>query len=119
MVDNDIDGELSETEAHDNYGLRVADWLSINALSLGLLTQDQAEQSLANMADYEAVTAEFLEPFVAMYQMEQAGFVSPHVEEAQVSDESKMVKTSPPHFIVRDRFWLWRTRMISRSLIPF
>ena len=97
-MDNDIDGELSEEEAHDNYGLRVADWLSINALSLGLLTQDQAEQSLTNMAEYEAATAEFLEPFVAMYQMEQAGFVSPHVVEAQVSDESKMVKTSPPHF---------------------
>ena len=86
-MDNDIDGELTEEEAHDNYGLRVADWLSINALQLELLTEDQAEQSLANMADYEAATSEFLEPFVTMYQMEQVGFVSPHVDEAQVSDE--------------------------------
>ena len=87
MVDNDIDGELTEEEAHHHYGVRVADWLSINALHLELLTQDQAQQSLLNMAEYEVATTEFLEPFVTMYQMEQVGFVSQHVQEAQVSDE--------------------------------
>ena len=87
MVDNDIDGELTEEEAHHQYGVRVADWLSINALHLELLTQDQAQQSLLNMAEYEAATTEFLEPFVTMYQMEQVGFVSQHVQEAQVSEE--------------------------------
>ena len=87
MVDNDIDGELTEEEAHHNYGVRVADWLSINALHLELLTQDQAQQALFNMADYEAATAEFLLPFVTMHQIEQLGFVSQNVEEAQVSKQ--------------------------------
>ena len=87
VVDNDIDSEISEEAAHENYAVRVADWLSINALPLGLLTEDQATQCLANMAEYEAETTEFLQPFVTMYQMEQVGFESPYVEEAQVSDE--------------------------------
>ena len=87
VVDNDIDGELTEEEAHHNYGVRVADWLSINALHLELLTQDQAQQALFNMAEYEAATHEFLLPFVTMHQIEQLGFVSQNVEEAQVSKQ--------------------------------
>ena len=87
VVDNDIDGELTEEEAHDNYGVRVADWLSINALHLQLLTQEQAQQALFNMAEYEDATTEFLEPFVTMHQWEQIGFVSRYVEDAQVRGE--------------------------------
>ena len=87
VVDNDIDGELTEEEAHDNYGVRVADWLSINALHLQLLSQEQAQQALLNMAEYEDATTEFLKPFVAMYQAEQIDFMSQHVTEAQVDFE--------------------------------
>ena len=87
MVDNDIDAELTEEEAHHTYGLRVADWLSINALQLELLTLDQAQQALLNMAEYEVATYEFLEPFFTMHQIEQLDFVSQNVQQAQVSDE--------------------------------
>ena len=87
MVDNDIDAELSEEEAHHTYGLRVADWLSINAFHLDLLTKDQAEQSLLNMAEYEVATVEFLQPFFTMHQIEQLDFVSQNVQEAQVREE--------------------------------
>ena len=85
MVDNDIDGELTEEEAHDNYGVRVADWLSINALHLELLTQDQAQPALLNFAQYEADTQEFLAPFATASEMEQVGYTSEMVRQSQAS----------------------------------
>ena len=85
VVDNDIDPEISEEEAHDNYGIRVADWLAINALHLGVLTANQAQQSLLNFADYESETSTFLEPFFNTYQFEQQSYVSRHVNKIQVN----------------------------------
>ena len=84
-MDNDIDGEISEAEAHENYGTRISDWLSLNALHLGLLTQTQAQQALLNYAQYEADTQEFLAPFVTASEMEQVGYTSEMVRQSQAS----------------------------------
>ena len=35
VIDNDIDPELSEEEAHWEYGVRVADWLCLQVAGLG------------------------------------------------------------------------------------
>jgi len=83
VIDNDIDAELSEEEAHDNYGIRLADWLSINALHLGFLTSEQAEQSLLNFVQYEDDTTTFLEPFITAYLNEQVGYSSEYVQGIQ------------------------------------
>ena len=83
-MDNDIDAEISEEEAHANYGVRVADWLALNALHLGILTANQAQQSLLNFAQYETETNLFLEPFFNTYQFEQQAYVSRHVQKIQV-----------------------------------
>ena len=85
VVDNDIDAEISEAEAHENYGTRISDWLSLNALHLGLLTQTQAQQALLNYAQYEADTQEFLAPFATASEMEQVGYTSEMVRQSQAS----------------------------------
>ena len=84
VVDNDIDAEISEEEAHNNYGIRVADWLALSALHLELLDGSQAQQSLLNFVQYEKETEEFLEPFKTMYHLEQEGYVSQYVSDMQV-----------------------------------
>ena len=56
VVDNDIDAEIPEADAHENYAVRMSDWLTLNALHLGLLTQDQAGPALLNFVQYEADT---------------------------------------------------------------
>jgi len=83
VIDNDIDSELSEDEAHQMYGKRIADWLVLNALHLGLVSQDVAADSLENFLHYEDETAEFLQPFFAAFEKEQVGLVSQFVNEAQ------------------------------------
>jgi len=85
VIDNDIDPELSEYEAHQNYGQRLGDWLALNALHLGLVSQDDANEALANFAQYEAATSEFVQPFVTALEKEQVGLVSEFVTEAQFS----------------------------------
>ena len=84
VVDNDIDAEISEEEAHNKYGIRVADWLALSALHLELLDGSQAQQSLLNFVQYEKETEEFLEPFKTMYHLEQEGYVSQYVSDMQV-----------------------------------
>ena len=84
VIDNDIDAELSEEEAHDNYGVRVADWLALNALHLGALDANQAQDALLNFVMYKEETETFLEPFRTAYQMEQVGYSSQHVQISQV-----------------------------------
>jgi len=83
VVDNDIDPELTEEEAHEMYAQRMGDWLSLNALHLELISQEDANTALSNFAEYETATAEFLEPFFIAYNMEQVGLHSDFVIEAQ------------------------------------
>ena len=85
VIDNDIDAEIPEADAHENYAARMSDWLSLNALHLGLLTQDQAQPALLNFAQYEADTEEFLVPFAIAAEMEQVGYTSEMVRQSQVS----------------------------------
>ena len=85
VIDNDIDAEIPEADAHENYGIRMSDWLSLNALHLGLLTQAQAQPALLNFAQYEADTQEFLAPFAIAAEMEQVGYTSEMVRQSQVS----------------------------------
>jgi len=85
VVDNDIDAEISEEDAHNNYGIRVADWLALSALHLELLDGSQAQQSLLNFVQYEKETEEFLEPFKTMYHLEQEGYVSQYVSDMQAT----------------------------------
>ena len=84
VIDNDIDAELTEEEAHDIYGVRVADWLALNALHLGALDASQAQDALLNFVIYKAETDAFLLPFIEAYQMEQMGYSSQHVQNSQV-----------------------------------
>ena len=84
VIDNDIDAELTEGEAHQMYGQRLADWLVLNALHLGLVSQDDALPALENFVQYEADTAEFLEPFLIAYEKEHVDLDSEFVKEAQV-----------------------------------
>merc|ERR1712106_651237 len=79
VIDNDIDAELTEDEAHHMYGERLADWLVLNALHLGLVSQDDALPALANFVEYEAATAEFLVPFNMAHEKEQVGLHSEFV----------------------------------------
>ena len=66
------------------YAQRMGDWLSLNALHLELISQEDANTALSNFAEYETATAEFLEPFFIAYNMEQVGLHSDFVIEAQV-----------------------------------
>ena len=85
VIDNDIDPELTEDEAHQMYGQRVADWLTLNGLHLGLISQADALPALERFVEYEAETTRFLEPFNIAYRKEQVGLHSEFVNEAQVS----------------------------------
>ena len=84
VVDNDIDAEITEEEAHNNYGIRVADWLALSALHLELLDGSQAQQSLLNFVQYEKETEEFLEPFITVANLERVDFVTQYVSDIQV-----------------------------------
>ena len=64
----------------------MGDWLSINALHLGALTADQAQQALLNYDQYKEETRLFLEPFINTYQFEQLDYVSRHVQKIQVKN---------------------------------
>lgn len=85
VVDNDIDGELTEEEAHRNYAVRVADWLVLN--SGLLLPEDDLSAALARFAGYEAETVHFLQPFFAMLELEQLeeGSTSPFLIKTQLA----------------------------------
>ena len=63
----------------------MSDWLSLNALHLGLLTQDQAGPALLNFAQYEVDTEEFITPFGIAAEMEQVGYTSEMTRQSQVS----------------------------------
>ena len=84
VIDNDIDPELPEAEAHALYGARVADWLALAALQLGVLSAEQAQGAGLRFSAYTQDTATFLQPFVLAHQSEQRGDTSPYVEEVQV-----------------------------------
>ena len=56
----------------------------LNALHLGIVSSDEALDALENFVEYEAATAEFIEPFVTAFAKEQVGLVSEFVKEAQV-----------------------------------
>ena len=84
VIDNDIDAELSQAEAHAQYGARLADWLAINCHALGVM--EEVEAAVANMAGYEAETEEFLKPFVEVHNLEQQGFSSQFVQIVQVTN---------------------------------
>ena len=84
VIDNDIDPELPEEEAHALYGARVADWLALAALQLGVLSAEQAQGAELRFSGYTQDTATFLQPFVLAHQSEQRGDTSPYVEDVQV-----------------------------------
>ena len=84
VIDNDIDPELPEEEAHALYGARVADWLALAALQLGVLSAEQAQGAELRFSAYTQDTATFLQPFVLAHQSEQRGDTSPYVEDVQV-----------------------------------
>jgi len=84
VVDNDIDAELTEEEAHMNYGVRVADWLVLNtAVHTSHKWPGMVQTAQKNFEDYEKETEEFLAPFFAMHRQEQDGGISPFTEYAQ------------------------------------
>ena len=61
------------------YGQRLADWLVLNALHLGLVSQDDALPALENFVQYEADTAEFLEPSIMAHEKEHVSLNSEFV----------------------------------------
>jgi len=83
VIDNDIDPEVSDAEAHGQYGVRVGDWIALQALSLGLLSPEVAIPAVANFTRYEGETAEFLAPFHVARAMEQEGASAEFVSRAQ------------------------------------
>jgi len=102
VIDNDIDPELTEDEAHQMYGERLADWLVLNALHLGLVSQADALPALEHFVQYEAVTAKFLEPFKMAFEKEQMDYHSEFVEYAQraildLEDDENLIVTSMVH----------------------
>lgn len=38
VIDNDIDPEVSDAEAHGQYGVRVGDWIALQVIHLAKLT---------------------------------------------------------------------------------
>jgi len=89
VVDNDIDAELTEAEAHANYAARVANWLTLNTgFRSGLSARNTAFRSaLASFEEYEEATEEFLRPFLLMHRQEQThpGTETPFAETAQTA----------------------------------
>jgi len=79
VIENDIDAELSESDAHKNYAVRVADWLNLVTPA----SDEELQTSLANYIVYEAETFEFLQPFFAMHRAEQDGMYSPFSQDCQ------------------------------------
>jgi len=78
VVDNDIDGELAEENAHRNYAMRVADWLVMQVLE-----STERQDAVKNFMQYEMETTEFLDPFIAMRDLEQTLNFSPFTIESQ------------------------------------
>jgi len=72
VVENDIDAELSEEQAHRNYAIRAAAWLSLHRRSSG-----EVESAQENFQVFEEETSEFLQPFLAMLSAEQTASSSP------------------------------------------
>lgn len=84
VIDNDIDPEISNEEAHAMYGGRVAAWLAINTLQFGLVSEEDAATAAANFRYYQEETILFMMPFLEAYEKEQKGSLSEFVAEAQM-----------------------------------
>jgi len=83
VIDNDIDPELTEAEAHQEYGVRVADWICLQALELGIMSADVAVPAVVNFTRYEQETTNFLEPFNLALAREQEGGMAEFVARSQ------------------------------------
>jgi len=100
VMDNDIEAELSEEEAHAQYGQRVADWLTIVGESLGLQYSDEEISSAeSHFHGYMTETVLFLTPFVKAFEYENGGLYSEFVQDAQLQilrleDDSNVVVTN-------------------------
>merc|ERR1711962_351925 len=53
VIDNDIDPELTEKQAHQEYGVRVADWICLQALELGIMSPDVAVPAVVNFLFFQ------------------------------------------------------------------
>jgi len=99
VIDNDIDPELTEEEAHQGYAVRVADWICLQALELGIMSADVAVPAVVNFTRYEQETTNFLEPFNLALAREQEGGMAEFVARAQ---ETILDLDDPSMAIVND-----------------
>jgi len=89
VIENDINPELSESDAHRNYAVRVSDWLQLFFVleeSKPISSEPEAKykSALGNFLVYEAETLEFLEPFFLMRDAEKNHNYSPVTQDAQL-----------------------------------